>query len=231
VTNTLLLWCWTAATAGHYLLTAAEAARLLPDDRTTDERVFHAAVLGTGSLLVIAHVAALTAGLGPASAVAWFALWHAGALWLAHTSGRDPGPAAPLTLAESLAVIAAIGLLGGWIDFAVGTATVLGTDAAHYHVPNAVNLARGSGVFDLPASPHLYPIAGSVAGAWFIAPLGTPLLVDLSMVLPLLLLAASLNVLFQWTTGLSGLAWASDGCWAVSFSLSTRSTKRSPSTT
>ena len=111
--------------------------------------------------------------------------------------------------AEWLAAGVGLGVLLSWIAVASTSATVAGADAAHYHVPYAVNFASGGSLFDLPATQHLYPMAGSLFHAWFILPLHAPLLVDLSMCLPFVLLAVSLNAIFRHTTDLSGLAWSS----------------------
>ena len=88
---------------------------------------------------------------------------------------------------------------------AASSVNLYGPDAAHYHVPYAVNIAAGDSLFGLPATPHLYPMAGSVIAAWFIVPLGDPLLVDLAMVMPFALLVASINYLVRTMTGVSGI--------------------------
>jgi hypothetical protein len=50
-------------------------------------------------------------------------------------------------------------------------------------------------------------MASSTLAAWFITPLGDALLVDATMVLPFMLLASAIALLFRIATGQSGLAW------------------------
>ena len=78
-----------------------------------------------------------------------------------------------------------------WLRVAARSLHVSGSDAAHYHVPHAVNLALGTSPFDLLPTPHLYPM-GTSLGAWFILPFSDPLLIDVTMLACAALLAASL---------------------------------------
>ncbi len=106
-----------------------------------------------------------------------------------------------------MAIIVLLATVLGWLAAGSRTLDVRGTDAAHYHVPVAVNLALGANPLDLPATQHLYPMAASTLAAWFIVPVGDPLLVDLVTIVPFLLIAASLGWMFRLVTGESGLAW------------------------
>jgi hypothetical protein len=203
-------------TVGHFLLTARWMARVAPGPRSLDERWFQTALAGVGTLSVLIHVVALTGGLSLARGLAALTLWHAGLAVALGRLARDTGAAVdPVPRGSTVvdrvleggavAILAAISL--NWILNASASARVAGTDAAHYHVPVAANLALGARLFDLPATQHLYPMASSALAAWFILPLGGPLLVELTMLLPFLLLAASIAWIFRLTTGASGLAW------------------------
>lgn len=128
--------------------------------------------------------------------------------------GQRPPPANSTTTAawltrvlEDVAIIVLLATVLGWLTAGSRTLDVRGTDAAHYHVPVAVNLALGANPLDLPATQHLYPMAASTLAAWFIVPVGDPLLVDLVTIVPFLLIAASLGWMFRLVTGESGLAW------------------------
>jgi hypothetical protein len=215
---------WMAATIGHFLLTASWVGRLAPARRTRDERWFQATLAGIGTLSLVIHVLLLTTGLTLMRGLAALVSWHAalavtfGPPWRAGSRGQprvDPpampdhrGPAERVeTWLEACAAIVLAGIGLAWILNASGSFVVSGTDATHYHVPTAVNLSLGAGLFDLPATQHLYPMGASALVAWFILPTGGPLLVDLSMLPYFLLLAASVAWIFRLATGASGLAW------------------------
>ncbi len=181
-----------------------------------DERLFAGVVAGIGTLSAVLHVLALTTGLTLARGLAGLAVLDI-ALWLstrraavsaAPPQRRAPTTSATVAIAELAAAVALMSIVLAWIDHASTSALVDGTDAPHYHVPVAVNLALGTRLFDLPATMHAYPMAGSVLDAWFILPRRDALLVDLTMVLPFLLLVASLLWTFRLVVGESGLAWA-----------------------
>ncbi len=212
---TIRLWLWLAATAGHFVLTARWLGRLSPRaDR--DERWFETMLAGTGTLVCLLHAAAVLVGLSLATGFAAIGIWHAAlAVWLgtrapaalpaAAAEGDRPGTA--VRWLEVGAVATLVCVAWHWLATAAASLAITGTDAAHYHVPVAVNLAQGTSPFDLPATPHLYPMATSMLAAWFIVPLGDGLLVDLAMLIPFLLLSASFASLFRSATGASGLLW------------------------
>lgn len=212
MSETLTVFVWFAATLGHFLLSARIQRRALQPLPLFDEQAFATIVLGIGSLSVALHLAALTAGLSLTSGLVALSGWHL-LLWrINRSSRRSAMPAATVRVrgvAEALALTIVTGIGFTWIDVASESARIAGTDAAHYHVPFAVNLALGASPFDLPATPHPYPMAASLLHAWFIVPLGDPLIVDLGMCLPFLLLISALNWIFRLCTGQSGLAWAS----------------------
>lgn len=207
------IWLWLVATAGHFVLTVRWSGRLSAGDTVSaDERILAVVLGGVGTLSLVLHAVAITAGLGLGSGLAGLAVWHACVAIALRTRREAAGPrrlpSPRLQLIEALAVAWLAGITISWIVMAPDTAVVAGTDAAHYHVPVAVNLALGASPFDLPATQHLYPMAGSMVAAWFIVPTHDALVVDLAMCLPFLLLAASLNGLFRAVTGLTGLGWA-----------------------
>ncbi len=210
---TLAVWC--VATVGHFLLTARWVNRTGPTlDR--DERWFQTMVAGTATLSIVLHFLSAASALSLPPVVLILAAGHAFVAW--RVAGRTPAAEMPpaadgVTRAlEFAAILMLIAVVVQWTMLAVPTLEVSGTDAAHYHVPNAINLALGSSLFALPPTPHLYPMGSSALAAWFILPLNTTLLTDLVMVLPFLLLVSSAGYLFRQLTGLSGLAWAT---WAT----------------
>lgn len=183
---------------------------------TRDESWFRSTVAGTAGLSVVLHLLAATIGLSLAGVLLGLLAGHGIAAWLTarHRSVIEPRPQSDrITLAlELAAALTLVAVVFQWTMLAVRTADVSGTDAAHYHVPNAVNLALGASLFDLPPTSHLYPMGASTLAAWFILPLQTTLLTDLVMVLPFLLLMSSAAWLFRQLTSLSGLAWST---WAM----------------
>ena len=207
------VWIWLAATLAHFLLTARLTNRWLGDRTATrDEQFFSAALMGVGSLSLVLHVVAVTAGLSLTKGLVALAAWHALVFAAARRIPARSVAAerAPLvqTVAESIALAVLAGVLLTWIDLASANLDISGADAAHYHVPVAVNLALGVNPFGLPATPHLYPMVGSLLDSWFLLPTGDVLLVDLAISLPFVLTIASIVWLFRLCTGLSGLAWA-----------------------
>ena len=205
------LWIWLMAAGAHFWLTAVWLRRIHAAG-SRDERWFEMTLVGVGALSLVLHAAAATTGLSLASGVIGLALWHGGHAWWL----RQREPSAPIPVSDSAIVRwlegAAMAVLGSiafeWIVRSNMSLAVTGTDAAHYHVPVAVNLAQGASLFELPPTSHLYPMASSMLAAWFITPLQDALLVDSTMVLPFLLLASSIAMLFRVATGQSGLAWA-----------------------
>ena len=84
---------------------------------------------------------------------------------------------------------------------------ILGTDAANYHVPHAVNFLRGVSPLNVLATPHLYPMGTSVWAAWFFVPFDGPLLLELATAPAFLLLVGASCLLVRLLTNRSGLAW------------------------
>jgi hypothetical protein len=168
-------------------------------------------VLGMGSLSVVLHLVAGTAGLSVPGVLAVLVAGHVLAGWRLHGHPNPPSPNhtdSVSRILELAAVVTVTAVVVQWALLAPQTAEVSGSDAAHYHVPNAVNLALGGSPFDLPPTSHLYPMGSSMLAAWFILPVETTLLTDLVMLLPFLLLVASAGWLFRQLTFLSGLAWS-----------------------
>jgi hypothetical protein len=179
----IAIWIWLAS-LGLHACTIWRFVRRRLVDASHDERLFASVVAGIGTLSAVLHVLALTAGLTLTRGVIGLAVLDA-AIWLSmrHVADRTTPrrTATAVAIAEFAAAIALMAIVLAWIDHASMSALVDGTDAAHYHVPVAVNLARGARLFDLPATPHTYPMTGSMLDAWFILPLGSPLLVDAAM--------------------------------------------------
>ncbi len=213
--SSVALAAWCVATVGHFLLTARSVNRADPS-LSRDERWFRAIVAGIAGLSVVLHFLSAASTLTLTSAIVILAAGHVFMAW--RMGGRAASTEVPPAsdgvsrALEFAAILTLVAVVAQWILMGVPTLELSGTDAAHYHVPNAINLALGSSLFELPPTPHLYPMGSSMLAAWFILPLGTTLLTDLVMVLPFLLLASSVGYLFRQLTGLSGLAWAT---WAT----------------
>lgn len=205
---TTALWC--LGTISHFLLTARWVSRA-GSGATRDERWFQVMVIAIATLSLALHAVASTTGLALTPVLVLLLAGHAAAWRL--LADRAPSPPVPepgiVTRAlegAAMLMIAAVAIQ--WVIAAVPTTEVSGSDAAHYHVPYAVNLALGTSPFDLPPTPHLYPMGSSMLAAWFILPLQTNLLTDLVMALPFLLLVSAAGWLFRQLTSASGLAWS-----------------------
>ena len=178
-----------AATLLHFVLVAAWLQALYPGALDADALAFQTAVLGLGSLQTVLHGLAFTVGLSLGRGLAALAALHLviACVWL-RRRGREPGPATrrrepPMGgWTSRWLALGGGGLLAAlvvqWCLSASKSLLVTGADAAHYHVPYAVNMALGANAFGLPATPHLYPMGTSVLAAWFILPFHDPLLVD-----------------------------------------------------
>jgi len=210
---------WLAATIAHCGLTVFWVRTFGARRMDQDDLAFHSAVIGLGSLQAILHVAAFSVGLSLGRGLAGLAVVHlAAAVVLAvrrrrarvapPRRGETPLAAALETRALSAAggiVVAALAVQ--WALASASSLRVTGADAAHYHVPYAVNIALGANPFGLPATPHLYPMGTSVLAAWFILPFRDPLLVDLANLLPFLLAWTAILRIVRDATGRSGTAW------------------------
>jgi hypothetical protein len=210
---------WLAATIAHFALTFVWIRASGPRPGDHDDLAFHSAVIGLGSLQAVLHTVAFSIGLSLGRGLTALAVAHlavAAAFALPARRGRrtavDPGAGPPplgrpalILAAAGAVVVTAIG--AQWAVAASSSLRVTGADAAHYHVPYAVNIALGANPFGLPATAHLYPMGTSVLAAWFILPFRDPLLVDLANLLPFLLgWFATLRIVGD-TSGRPGLAW------------------------
>jgi hypothetical protein len=217
---------WSLGTVGHFILTAHWLKRAASAS-SRDESWFQTMVTGTGTLLIALHLVSSTVGLSIGGVLAVLAAGHAVAWYVgrpftprrtrggAELARLKPRPTAvaphdnlPTRVLELAAVVFLTAIVIQWALLALVDAGVSGSDAAHYHVPNAVNLALGASPFDLPATSHLYPMASSTLAAWFLLPVQTTLLTDLVMVLPFLLVVSAAGWLFRQLTSISGLAWS-----------------------
>jgi len=215
---------WLSATILHIALTAFWVRAFGAGHRDRDDIVFDTAVVGLGSLQAALHAVAFTVGLTLGRGVAALAALHLAAAAAFVLRGRrasrtSPAPdgreASGSVDARALAAAGAVvfaALIVQWALAAAASLRVTGADAAHYHVPYAVNIALGANPFGLPATPHLYPMGTSVLAAWFILPFRDALLADLANLLPFLLASAAVLRIVRDTTGRPGSAW---GPWIV----------------
>jgi hypothetical protein len=211
------------ATALHFVLVTFWLLRFRRLLRLDADRIaFHAAAIGLGTLQVILHGLTFTVGLTLARGLVALALVHlvCAAVFVAmdhrrRLSGADVAdtpetPRAPIAdrvaSAVGLVVLAAIAFQ--WMAASGRSLDIIGTDADHYHIPHAVNIALGVNPFGLPATHHFYPMGTSVLAAWFILPLKDSLLVDLTMLLPFLLAWFAIVRIIREATGRPGMVWA-----------------------
>jgi hypothetical protein len=220
-----------AATLGHFGLVALWLVALSPGLLRRDEFAFHWFVMALGSFQAVLHTVAFTVGLsmgrGLFSLVALHVVLGGLVMSIALRRRRRGTIVSPVTNAPApktghrfsrLLALAGGAVLSAlvvkWGLAATRSLRVIGTDAAHYHVPYAVNIALGAVPFELPATAHLYPMGASVLAAWFILPFRDPLHIDLT-VLPAFLLAwFAIGLLAGLITGRSNLTW---GPWCVLF--------------
>jgi hypothetical protein len=213
------LLVFSAITLGHFFLTALWLRLAGWYGGSRDERLFADVLAGVGTLLAVLHAVACSVGLSLVAVSVAFAVWHLilgafvtlgggrsrGDVERAGTDGLMSSRAESLFEWAGIVVLIAIGIQ--WFSTSTASMVFAGTDAAHYHVPNAVNFSLGANPLDFVATPHLYPMGTSVLAAWLILPVGDPLLVDFTMALPALLAFSALAWLFRQVSGASGLAW------------------------
>lgn len=209
---------WCLSTLGHFLLTTRWINKAGTAENR-DEAWFQAMIAGSASLSLALHLVSSIAGLSLALVLAVLLVGHGIAAWRVNLARLKPRPTPVARLRtvrqdlvtrilEAAAVLVLTAMVLQWTLLALPTAETIGSDAAHYHVPYAVNLALGASPFDLPPTQHLYPMGASMLAAWFLLPVETTLLTDLVMVLPFLLLLSAAGWLFRQLTSLSGLAWS-----------------------
>ncbi len=194
------------ATAVPFVL----ASRTAPSGALADRRRFDTIVLGTGGLSLALHLVAFTVGLSLGRVVAVMVAALVVALVVA---ARRAGPmasddAAPRDwLALGTTVFATV-IAASWVVASTMSIEVTGTDAAHYHVPHAVNYALGATPWDPLPTRHAYPMGTSLLFAWFILPFGDAFIVDAAMILHAAVLVVSLAVMLRSLTGFDGWAWS-----------------------
>jgi hypothetical protein len=220
----LAIAAWLIVSLAHVLVSAAWARR--GGAATLDARLFDTVLFAAGTLHGVLFAASTITGLGHLRGVWWLAAFDALAVLGLLRARRAPagtgaGPEAvadgPTPASRGLALVstalqaagamALVTLAVSWTRLAARSFHVSGSDAAHYHVPNVVNLALGASPFDLMPTPHAYPMGASLVGAWFVLPVGDPWIIDLAMLAFFTLLAASLVRAFTIVTGQPGLAW------------------------
>jgi len=200
------------ATTGHFALTTLWLRRRWRERLgSPEELLFLSVLIGLGSLQAVLHILACSVGISLLAGVLALAGLHALAFALGRTPQQPPassaarsGPASQEWVAWGTSLIGAGAMVLGvlsWLCRAADSLQIPGIDAAHYHVPYAVNYAHGTGVFGFAATPHLYPMGTSVLAAWLFQGGAGPLLLDLTNLLPCLLLYAALAYLFRLLTG------------------------------
>ena len=207
-------------TLGHCVLVTACLRRFNRSRlRDFDEYAYFAVLFAFGSTQSVLHLLALTVGIGYWSGLAAFGAIDAIlAVWLLRTrrcsAGMPPrGGHGALALGDLPrlvipGVVAVVALSLQWYSVTAVSLRVAGTDAAHYHVPHAVNFAHGANLFGFVATPHLYPMGTSIWAAWLLQPLPGPALLDLTTFPSTLLLLVSIGLLFRAAIGESGVLWA-----------------------
>lgn len=210
-----------AATALPYLLAGWIVRRWdgvspAPPDR----RRFEALLLGTAGLagllhaLLFAGVLSIPAVAAAGAAVSLFCWWKLRARADAAANARADVNGSLDAWMRRLSTLAVIAVCGVWLAWSVSSRDVAGTDAAHYHIPHAVNYALGASPWGPMPTRHGYPMGASVLFAWFILPFGDAFVADAAMVFWYLLLVAALASLFNSLTGLDGWTWVP---WPIMF--------------
>lgn len=220
VTATASVCAFLLATLAPYVMAAAVTGA----NEGADRRRLEIAVLGTAGLSAVLHVTAFTVGLTLARVLLLMAaatlVFAAARFRFGGLRSDRPGPAAPplrWRWMESAATLVAVAVGASWLVSTTASLDVIGTDAAHYHIPHAVNYALGATPWDPLPTRHAYPMGTSLLFAWFILPFGDAFVVDAAMLIHAALLLAALAALFRSLTGDSGWTWAP---WIVVFLLS-----------
>ena len=187
------------------------------DITSWDEYLFHVVVFGAGHVYLVLQTLVFTIGMSLTTVGLSLVVVHgvvAAATWRArhsHTATAGRPSATPLTTGlspfEIFGATVLLGLMIQWAWAASGGIEILGTDAANYHVPHAVNFLRGVSPLNVLATPHLYPMGTSVWAAWFFVPFDGPLLLELATAPAFLLLVGASCLLVRLLTNRSGLAW------------------------
>ena len=209
-------------TSVHFVLCPYWVLRLRSSPiQSVDELVFQSMVIALGTLQTALHVAAFTVGLSLTTGLLGLMALHATlGLWGLLRAGRRSADSDTGTTAQRLGLIRRQGsvqqVLGAmtvvaitcqWAIDSTRSLVVRGTDAAHYHVPHAVNLALGATPFPLLATGHAYPMGASVLAAWLMQPVQDPLFLELTTLPSYLLVLTSVALLFRLVTGEPGLGW------------------------
>lgn len=182
-----------------------------------DEYLFHVVVFGLGHVYAVLQLLVFSIGLSVTAVGLALVAIHMSVA--AATFRRErlrraapeapsvPRLAAPFSLPDVLGISLMVALLMQWAWASSHGSEILGTDAANYHVPHAVNFLRGVNPTSFLATSHLYPMGTSVWAAWFFEPFDGPLLLELATTPAFALLFAASCVIFRLLTARSGLAW------------------------
>ena len=209
-------------TGGHFLVMAMVLRRHTAAWGLTslDDWLFCTITIGFGTLLAVLHTLAATIGISFASGVAliisldiillWWVRGRGGAQRSSppHSDAAVPDPSFQVPILALPGLVLVTALLLQWYAVTSVSLRITGIDAAHYHVPHALNFAHGTTLFGFLATPHVYPMTTSVWAAWVLQPLSGPLLLDLVTLPGLLVLLASFGLLCRLATGAPGIVWA-----------------------
>jgi hypothetical protein len=207
------------ATLLPYVIAAEFVRDMRGGAAPTDRRRFEGMVLGTGGLYALLHVLTFTGllsvpALAAAGGVAALVVLKSLRARVSDDANVTPAISADAPSAargdrwmEWLSTLGVAAVCALWLVRSAGSLDVVGTDAAHYHVPHAVNYALGASPWGPMPTPHGYPMGTSLLIAWFILPFGDAFIIDASMIAWYLVLVASIAALFRSLTGLSGWSW------------------------
>ena len=207
----LPVFAFVLATLAPYAMSAAACGNGDGHDR----RRLEIAVLGTSGLYLVLHLTAFTVGLtlGRVLLVMAAVVLVFGVVRFWSGRGRVAGSVGPprrerWAWMESVATVTVVTVGASWLVSTTMSVEVVGTDAAHYHIPHAVNYALGATPWDPLPTRHAYPMGTSLLFAWFMLPFGDAFIVDAAMLIHGALLLAALASLFRSLTGDSGWTWA-----------------------
>ena len=190
--------------AGHWCSCAALLARWSPP-RGAEDRVFDQALVALVSMLSLLQLLLFTVGLIVRARLDSVRPGARSGLATGQTSGASRCHAAPehpwRWLVERLPGILGIGLAAflmlTWAFYMVRGYDSTGTDVAQYHLPYALSYAQGRTPWGLAVTDAHYPQSNSVLAALLLLATGSPLLGQLTHLLILPLLAASMAVLLR----------------------------------
>jgi hypothetical protein len=211
--NDLDLYVFLVVTLGHFALIPLWLRRFAGGEFPSLEAyLFFASFFSVGSFYVVLHFIGLLGGISLWKGVIGLAMLHF-CLWQPFfkiTFFKRIGDQSPFSIGwlGTIVFILTAAIVGQWIYLAYQKDIVAGIDALHYHVPHMVNFANGEPLLGLIPTPHLYPMAHSLLGAWFLLGVHSPLLIDWLNIPAFILIVSSFSFLFSLLTHRSGFSWA-----------------------